>query len=290
MSANADSREPPLSSELVSEVIETRKQLIKATNALGNLSAEVRQVTRAQEQQHRSVTINSLVAYVLFAALAVGGAWFVHRAEVEKTEFEKAVIRRQHAKVQTELERVREKLRNRQDAEARAVAFYQQMSSERSAEALKGYPEVARLPLSRVEAAVFSRWAERKRSGLAYGAYSAGMRHLAKESWRRAVVEFKRSLEFVPRPPHAPSLHYYLGIALAKLGSYREAADALQRALELRADKNVSAQLQFQLGGVYEALNQRPRALASYRAYLRHHPKGGHARLARLRIKALSRK
>lgn len=275
--------------QLGHEVVEARNQMIKNANAVGNLVAEVRELGRQQQRQRRRLGANTLGAYVIFVVLLAGGFYLVYQSRVDRVEFEKNVLRRQHAAMQTQVERLREAERKRHGTETEAMAFYQLMKGQQLHQALARYPEVAKLPLSKVEAALFESWVQRRRASLAYSAYAAGMRAVGEKAWKRAVVELSRSLQLVAQPPHAASLRYYLGVALSKLGSNREAAEALEKAISLRAAKLVNTNVQYLLAGIYQALGQRDKARDTYRAYLRAYPKGSHARLARLRLRAFKK-
>lgn len=270
------------------DLVDTRNQIIKNANAVGNLTAEVRQIHKQLERRRQGFTLGSLGTYALFVLVIGGGAYLVLQARLEQLAVEMNGLRRQHAAAQARLERLRDEARKRRESETKAMAFYQLMKAKQVQKALKLYPSVARLPLTKVEAALFERYVQSKQSGLAYTAYATGMRAIDEQDWKRAVLGFRSSLSYLARPPHQASLHYYLGIALTKLGSYKEAAEALEMAAKTRADKLVSSQLYYHLASVYELLQRRDKALRTYKRYVQAHPRGSHARLARRRIKALS--
>jgi tetratricopeptide (TPR) repeat protein len=272
---------------LAVEVAETRKQMIKTANILGNLSADVRSVGRQHQQDRRGLTLNSAAAYVLFVALLGSGFYFVYRSQMERLDHAKDTLVSEHDVALTKLKSARAELDKRKEAEAKAAAFYQLTRSNQRHRALRQYPDVAKLRLTRVEAAVFQEWASRVRNRLAYSAYSAGMRAVGEQQWKRATSEFRGALGYLPHPPHEASLRYYLGIALMKLGSYKEAALDLERALSAGAAKSVSRETRFHLGTVYEQMGRRGQAIKAYKGYIKHHPSTNYARAARRRIKAL---
>ena len=63
--------------------------------------------------------------------------------------------------------------------------------------------------------------------------------------------------------------------------------EALEKAIDGRAEKLVSTQVRYHLASAYEQLGRRQKALQHYRQYLKHNPRGSHARLARRKIKLL---
>ncbi len=275
---------------LVLEVTEARKQLIKNVNVVGNVVAEMRELTRQQQRQGRRSGINSLGAYAIFVVLIAGAFYWIYQARVDRIEFETNALRRRHAAMQTQIERLRDAERKRRSTENEAMAFYQLIKEQKLHEAISRYPRIAKLPLSRVEAALFDGWVQQKRASLAYGAYAIGMRGVSEQNWKRAVIEFRRSLKLRDRPPQIASLRYYLGVALGKLGSNREAAEELMQAISLGAEKTVAKHVRYLLGTTYEALGRRNKAQKAYRSYLKKYPNGSYARLTRRRLKALRAK
>lgn len=273
--------------ELAHQVIETRNQMIKTVNTLGNVSAEVREIGRLHHEQRRRMFFNSAAAYLIFTVLLGTSFYFTYRSRVERLDFEKETVVREHAATLSKLEAQRQAAEKRREAENRAAAFHRLSQSGQVQKALAQYPEVAQLPLSRVEAAVFQDWVSRSRSRLAYGAYASGMKAFGEKSWKRAVTEFQRSLGYLPNPPHEASLRYYLGLSHIRLGSYQEAATELERAIAVEAEKVVSTDIRFQLGGVYEQLGRRDRARAAYSAFLKVQGSGPLAASARRRLAAL---
>jgi TolA-binding protein len=285
-----DGSEDPLAQrlgELTTQVEETRKQMIKTANVVGNLSADVRAVGRQHQQERRGLTLNSAAAYILFVALLGSGFYFAYRSQMDRLDYEKDHLVREHAAALTKLESLRSELARRKDAEAKAAAFYQLSKSRQVHKALQQYPEVAKLPLTRVEAAVFQGWASRVRNRMAYSAYNGGIKSVGEKRWKRAVTEFRNALSFLPHPPHAASLRYYLGIALMKLGNYKEAARELERALGAGAEKSVSRETRYHLGTIYEHMGRREQAISAYRGYIKRHPMTNYARAARRKIQAL---
>jgi tetratricopeptide (TPR) repeat protein len=276
--------------ELSRQVVDTRNQMIKNTNAVGNLVAEVRDISRIHEQQRRRMLVNSVGAYSLFLLLVSAASYLLYQAKVEGLALEKNAVRRQHAATQTKLDQLRAEARKRRETETLAMEFYQLIRRNQMGKALKRYTEIARLPLTRVEHALFERWVNNRKASLAYSAYAAGMRAVNEKNWKRTVLQFKRSLDYLPNPPHAASLHYYRGIALSRLGNYQQAASALEKSRDLKAERLVSRQLHYHLAGIYELLGRREQARAAYRLFVQRQPKGHFARVARQRLKILGKK
>jgi TolA-binding protein len=273
--------------DLAHQVVETRNQMIKTANLLGNVSAEIREIARLHQQQRRLLGFNSATTYVIFTVLISTSFYFTYRSRVERLDFEKDQVGRERAAALNKLETMRQAAEKRREAESRAAAFYRLSQSGQIQPALKQYSEIAQLPLSRVEAAVFQDWVSRSRARLAYSSYAAGMKALEEKHYKRAATEFGKSLSYVPNPAHEASLRYYLGVSQMKLGSYQEAAAELERALGADAEKLVSAEIRFHLGTIYEQLGRRDKAKAAYAAYIKGHPATPLTNQARRRLAAL---
>ena len=59
--------------DLNQEIIETRSQTIKTDNSLRNLVGDIKEIAKRQEGYERRFVVNSVAAYVLFAALSFVG-------------------------------------------------------------------------------------------------------------------------------------------------------------------------------------------------------------------------
>jgi tetratricopeptide (TPR) repeat protein len=273
--------------DLSGQMADTRKQLIKTSNILGNLQAEVKAVGRQRQLDRRGLSLNSAAAYVLFVGLTAAGFYFLYRSQVERLDSEKNALVRARGAALTELSELRKAAERRAEAEGRAAAFYRMTRVGRVHKALGEYPEVAQLPLSKVEAALFRDWADRTKSRIAYTAYSAGMKAVGEKQWKRAVTELKAALTYTPHPPHEAPLRYYYGFALMKVGSYKEAVEELERALAAGAEKTVSREVRFHIATIYEQTARREQAIRAYRGYIKRHPGTSFARAAQRRVKAL---
>lgn len=274
-------------SALVHEVIESRNQTIKTANVVGNLTAQVRAVGKEREQQRRTLTINSVAAYLIFTVIIAAGFFFAFRSRMDRAAFERDALLREKAGLATELQSVRKQAEQRRRSEEKAAGFYQLIRGQQVEKALKQYQEIADLPLTKAESAFFGDWVTRSRNSLAYAAHAAAMRAVADQKWKVAVREFSSSLKLVPSPAYSASLYYYMGIAQMKLGSYPEAIQSLQQALNAKAEKLVTTQVRFHMAAIFELMGQRDKAIATYRDYFTRHPHGSHRKSARRRYRAL---
>jgi len=273
--------------DLSRQVIETRNQMIKTANILGNVSSEIKEISRLHQNQKRGLTVNSVGAYIIFVVLICAVGFFAYRSQKERLDFEKGVLMREQAAAKNRLVTLRKAVERRRETEMKAAAFYRLSQSGQVHRALLKYPEISQLPLSSVESAVFQDWALRTRNRLAYSSYSSGMKAVGEKHWKRAVKEFRSSLTYVPHPPHGASLRYYYGISQMKLGNYPSAATELEQALKANAEKYVSKELRYYLGQIYWQMGQYKKAKASFKHYIKRHPDTPWARAARRYLKKL---
>jgi tetratricopeptide (TPR) repeat protein len=268
------------------EVMELRAVLIKTSNQVGALSADLKGISRRLEQRERALTVNSAVAYVLFVFLLAGGFYLVHRLRVERAEFEKDGALREAAAVREELAQVLRREEERRRGEERAYELYQLLRAGRAREAVSRSPEVVRERLSRTEAEVLRDGIGRGRQELAYTAFEAGRQAYGQNAWKRAAQELKRAAELDSAPPHAAQLHSLYGLSLFKLGEYQLAAAELERAVERGAER-LQSDVPFYLAAAYDQGKQRERAKAEYRKFLIKYPKSPFAGTATRRLSEL---
>lgn len=274
-------------SSLAQEVVDARNQMIKTKNIVESLSAEIRAIAKEKDHRHWLLSMNSIGAYVLFLVILATGFYFIYRTRMDHVALEKGEIVRQMSSLRTEIESAKKKEKARKQAENKAIAFYDLIRSRQVAKALAVYQELEHQSLSKTEAAFFQEWVGRNQSRLAYEAHLGAMRAITAKDWKKAETEFKRALSFLPNPPYAAQLWFYLGVALMKLGGYPEAKDAFERAIAAKAEKLVSDQVYYHLGMVNELMGKRASAESAYSEYLKHFPNGSHARVARRQLRAL---
>jgi len=274
--------------ELERQVVETRNQMIKTSNTVDGLVGQIRELAQWQHRQERVRLFGLAGAVVAVLAGALVALHFYHRAQLHRVRQRNDALERRQVARARDLRQLRQGQKLRATAEKEALAFYRLIRGDRPQAAIERYGRIADLPLSKTEAALFRDWVGRHRDQLAYAAYGAGMRAVGEKAYKQAVAEFRRCLSLLPAPPYAGSLHYYLGISHMRLGSNREAAEALHKALDGDAERLVSRETRFHLATVYEQLGQRAKARASYRQYVKRHPSTPYARVARRRLKALA--
>ena len=107
------------------------------------------------------------------------------------------------------------------------MEFQDLITSQNRAEALKRWPEVTKLALTRAERVNFERAVERFRNEMSVIAYNTGLDHIRAERWHEAEKALRSSLENKEDAPHADEARYQLARALRTLGRQREAISLL---------------------------------------------------------------
>lgn len=204
--------------ELHSEIIETRTQVIKTDNAVRNLGGELKAIARRQESYERRLTVNSSVAYVLFAALSFLGLLLFFRASIARTELDEALVAQEAAALEGEIQTLTADLERRRESERAAYDFYELLASGRRDEVVERFPTVQGRLLDRATIELFRREVDRIRLELASETYQAGIQHFENEQWQDARDALTRSQAYVDTTAYASDLHYRLGEALYQLG------------------------------------------------------------------------
>jgi len=213
--------------EIKREIVESRSLTIKTNNLVNGLSADIHGIGKRQQGYERNLKFSSVGFYGLVVGLVLLGAKVVIDARVDA---EQAVAKEQR----TNLERLEKELKlaeGREEArtlaERRAMEFQDLITSQNRAEALKRWPEVTKLALTRAERVNFERAVERFRNEMSVIAYNTGLDHIRAERWHEAEKALRSSLENKEDAPHADEARYQLARALRTLGRQREAISLL---------------------------------------------------------------
>ncbi len=269
------------------EIAETRNQLIKATNQVGLLVVETKELRRLADRHERRLGRNSTAAYLLFVALLGTAFWVAYRTRTARLEADRASLERVQKDAERALAQAQGEARLRVEADGKAMELYELLRSGRDKEALDRYPNVAKLPLAKLEAEVLREGIGRVRGQAAHAAYEQGVASFEAGQWRRTVQDLRKSLQIASEMPWAASLRYQLGLALLRLGQNKEAAVELEQALQLGGDE-VGPDAAFFLATAYDELRQRAHAIAEYRRFATRFPEHRLGPAARRRIAELS--
>lgn len=232
MMSMADNK-PDLDRELTEikrEVIEGRNLVIKTDNLLKNLHAELKAVSKRQEEFEKRKLISSGVAYALFAALAVTGAILVSQARVSAAGVDKDRYEKTIAELTLKLDETRKDATERQAAATRAFDVYRLMTERPGDERLQGVEAFAKMDMARVSAlekqALKDR-AESLRNEIGQTAFERGKQAFRRNDMGGTVTELTRFMAMNPSPGDRGDAAFFLGVAHNQLRQYEKAVEHL---------------------------------------------------------------
>lgn len=213
--------------EIKREIVESRSLTIKTNNLVNGLSADIHGIGKRQQGYERNLKFSSVGFYGLVVGLVLLGAKVVIDARVDAEQAVAKELRTNLERIEKELKLLEGREETRTVAERRAMEFQDLVTSQNRVEALKRWPEVTRLALTRAERVNFERAVERFRNEMSVIAYNTGLDHIRAERWHEAEKALRSSLENKEDAPHADEARYQLARALRTLGRQREAISLL---------------------------------------------------------------
>ena len=213
--------------EIKREIVESRSLTIKTNNLVNGLSADIHGIGKRQQGYERNLKFSSVGFYGLVVGLVLLGAKVVIDARVDAEQAVAKELRTNHERLEKELKLLEAREESRTLAERRAMEFQDLVTSQNRVEALKRWPEVTKLALTRAERVNFERAVERFRNEMSVIAYNTGLDHIRAERWHEAEKALRSSLENKEDAPHADEARYQLARALRTLGRQREAISLL---------------------------------------------------------------
>jgi TolA-binding protein len=187
-----------------------------------------------------------------------------------------------------ELEKDLESMQSRDEARSRAsrqaAEYYDIVQKNKRREIVSKFPEVAKLPLTKTERALFEQEAKRAKNELSLIAYQDGLEHIRTGRWHEAEQALRDSLAFESGASHSPQASYQLSKALRSLGKQREAIPLLMKLSEASADKEVMDEATLLLAQAQEDIQAWNDAKNTLRSFIRRFPRSPHAHEARMKL------
>jgi len=274
--------------ELKKEIIEARALIIKSNNILNSLAAEVRSIARRQAGYERRMSWNSIVAYVLFVALAYGGIrlGFEHQESQYLKEIGQA--KKATEEVRKELLDLKNKTRGQVRDEKRLLELYQLIRTGKMDEALAAYNKIDRSILTETEKSLFEDHMATIQGQLSIKKYNQGLDLVAKKKYPEAVAAFQESLELKKDAGHAPAVRIELANALRLQGKPREAIAVLQQLIDEQIDRELADDAYWYLAMCYAEAHQKDEARTVLKNLIRQFPDSQWVREARFKISDLT--
>lgn len=95
---------------------------------------------------------------------------------------------------------------------------------------------------------------------------SRGIEEMSRGEYEKALEKFQRAVE---REPHNPDVHYFSGLAYARLGNYPSAITAFQRVLDLHPK---DPRVHYEMGMAYFSMEDYSKAMDSFKRAHRDDP------------------
>ena len=143
--------------EIKREIVESRSLTIKTNNLVNGLSADIHGIGKRQQGYERNLKFSSVGFYGLVVGLVLLGAKVVIDARVDAEQAVAKELRTNLERLEKELKLLEAREETRTLAERRAMEFQDLVTSQNRVEALKRWPEVTKLALTRAERVNFER-------------------------------------------------------------------------------------------------------------------------------------
>jgi len=137
--------------EIKREIVESRSLTIKTNNLVNGLSADIHGIGKRQQGYERNLKFSSVGFYALVVGLVLLGAKVVIDARVDAEQAVAKELRDNVERLEKEIKQLEGREEARTLGERRAMEFQDLITSQNRAEALKRWPEVSKLALTRAE-------------------------------------------------------------------------------------------------------------------------------------------
>lgn len=218
--------------EIRREVIEGRNLVIKTDNQLKTLHAELKMVGKRQEDFQRRQWISSAVAYAVFAALCVAGAFGISNARTSAAGADRERLEKQVKELTVQIDQLKLSDSTQAANDRTGAEVYRMMANGTGDERLKGIDALARVDQSKLSP--FARQVLADRAVLLRKEVGASFLERGKVAFRKqdypgVVTELTRFMAMNPVEEDAIDASYYLGNSLIQVRKPEEAIGYLQR-------------------------------------------------------------
>lgn len=270
--------------EIKREIVESRALTIKTNNLVNALAADLKSIAKRQQGYERRFTIHSTTAYVVVVAVSLVIIKFAWDFRVEAMRSDNRQTRESVARLEKQVETLEAREEARTRTSRQATQFWELVEQNQRREIVKQHETVAKLPLTRVEKAVFARATAKAKNELSLIAYQDGLDHVRTGRWHEAAQAFRESLEYGQDAAHAPRAQYQLARSLRQLNRQREAIPILVRLSTASADKEVMDDATYLLAESQLDIGAWNDAKGTLRSFIRRFPNSPHIGDARLKL------
>jgi tetratricopeptide (TPR) repeat protein len=273
--------------DLRREILEARNLIIKTDNAIKSLHAEMKQVSKRQEQYERRAWMASGVAYGGFAILAIVGAFAVASVRTAHAKGQASAALKQAQALQADLTRAKGDQEAQRTTREAATKVYEQMSGGDEASRLaglqaeKGIDKSKLLPL---EARSLDDRAKLLRAELSEPYAARGRAAWKRQDFRTAATELARALEIGGlQGEEQGTASFYLGTARIQLRDATGAIPPLEQFIKLGRPRTNLDYAHVLLGEAFERTGAPDKAATIYRKGANEFPNSQFAPILRSR-------
>jgi TolA-binding protein len=266
------------------EIVESRALTIKTNNLVNALAADLKSIAKRQQGYERRFFVNSATAYVVTIAVLFVLLKFAWDAKLETVRAETIETRDKLKQVDKELKEALAREEATLRASRQAAEYHALIREGKLRELIERFDEVAALPLTRTERAVFEAAVENARNELSLSAYQAGLEHSRAGRWHEAQQALREALKHKANAAHSAQASYQLARALSELGRQREAIPILMQLSEASPDKEVMDEATLLLAEAQLDIQAWNDAKNTLRAFIRRFPASAHINDARAKL------
>ena len=253
-------------SEIRKEVVESRNLVIKTDNLLKNLHAELKSVSKRQDDIAMKGWVGSAVAYAGFFVLAVGGSLMVSNARVASAREDATALTKQADLLKGQLASLQSEVAARKtaaDSASRVYAAIADGTTEAARlHAIDALAGLDRQKLTPLESRALDDRARLLKAELANAALDEGKTAFHRHDMKTSTVALKRFLALAPDAPEAVYANFMLGDALYEQKDWRGSIGPLEKfAANPKGQKDVDYGL-LMLGQAYENVGSHDKVMS----------------------------
>jgi tetratricopeptide (TPR) repeat protein len=230
------------------------------------------------------------VAYALFATLSFVGLKLWSDVRINEIASEKDELTAKVHELRRDLEEETRRAEKRQQAEAKAAAFYDLIRKKDFARVVEGFEQIQQEQLSKAEAEVFRDTETRFRMQLSVNAYQTGLGLMRTGRYAEAAESFQEAMRLKEEATHIPAVKLDLARALQHLGRAGEATILAQEVIDQNIDKELQDDATWVLSECADDLGNIDDARNALRMLLRRWPRSALVPDARKRLSDLNLK
>jgi len=261
-------------------------QVRRTQQQVSQLAESIATLVSVQRKRVRWLNLNSFVAYVIFTVLCGGGFYALYRSRVDEQASARVRADSERDAAVKRADDATGKLGARDAADQRAWEVYQLLESGKRADATAKLGAASNLPLSRTERAVLAAKVHETQVMEVEAAIKAAAAAMKAGRTNDVIAPLEAALVGEPAGARAATMHYYLGVAYAKAGTFDKAIANIETALSGDVDQEDA---RFQLASALDRSGAWGKARTEYDRFATAHPQSQLAPFAMRRSATLAR-